>query len=72
MSIKWYLSVQVELVKDGQNGEDTTTSHFRSRNYTLLNSETFNTDHLSEAFQKMFERFEKYIRGSPWWVLKST
>ena len=69
-SIKWYLSIQVELMKDGQNGETVVFPYFVSWTYTSLNIETFDLENLSEAFLKMFESFEKYVRESSGWVLK--
>lgn len=68
--IKWNMSVQVELIKDGQDGDMISTPFFRSRTYILLNLETMTEEDLIESFQKMFESFEKYIRESSGWVLK--
>lgn len=69
-AIKWYISIQVELIKDGVDKEQTSSPHFRSTNYTTLNMDTFDLENLIEAFQKMFESFEKFIRESSGWVLK--
>lgn len=32
--------------------------------YSALNLETFNMDNLNEAFQIMYESFEKFVRES--------
>lgn len=53
-AIKWYMSVQVELVKDGENGEDISNPYFRSRTYSLLNLDTMTEEDLTEAYQKLF------------------
>jgi hypothetical protein len=68
--IKYYLSVQVELIKETLDGSQSTSPHFRSRTSTILNLTTFDEQDLNESFQKMFESFEKYIRESSGWVLK--
>ena len=56
-AIKWYLSVQEELVKDGDHDQQTTRPHFRSRTNTVLNLETIDIEDVNEALQKMFESF---------------
>lgn len=69
--IKWYLSVQVELIKDSPDVQVVmSTPHFRSRTNTTLNVDVFDQHELNESFQKTFESFEKYIRESSGWVLK--
>ena len=66
--IKWYLSIQVELVKDSFD-RPTSTPHFRSKTYATLNIANLEDQELNESFQKMFESFEKYIRDSSGWLI---
>lgn len=53
-----------------QDGEEAAHPYFRSWTYSLLNSDDMSDKDLIEAFQKMFESFEKYIRESSGWILK--
>jgi len=69
-AIKWYVSVQVELIKEGDSDQQTSSPHFRSRTYSALNLETVDMEDIDAGFQKMFESFSKYLRESSGWVLK--
>ena len=69
--MKWYLSINVELVKDLLDKQETTKPHFRSRVYRTLNVDTMDMQDLNEAFQKMFINYEKYIRESSGWIMKT-
>ena len=68
--IKYYLSVQVEMYRDGGEGDNVSQPHFRGQTYILLNPETLNAHDLNESFQKMFQSFETYIRESSGWILR--
>ena len=61
-AIKWYLSVQVDLVKNTIDGEQVQQHpHFRSITFTTLHEETLNED-INEAYHKMFKLFEEYMK----------
>ena len=71
-AIKWYVVAQVELYREDGNGEiKTAVPYFRSLTYTSLTKETFSDTDLNEAFQKVYANFEKYIRESSGWILKT-
>ncbi|KAL4225307.1 hypothetical protein ACF0H5_015996 [Mactra antiquata] len=69
--LKWYLSVQVELIKEDPEGNITATSepHFRSLTYATLNVETYSQHELNEAYHKVSKSLEAYLRDSSGWII---
>ena len=69
--IKWYLSTQVEMVKESPEGVVQTDSpHFRSLTYSDVSVEAFSEHSLNEAFQKMSASLESYTRNSSGWNIR--
>jgi hypothetical protein len=70
--IKWYLSTQLELYKENDEGQETATvqPHFRSRTYATLNQDTLSEHALNEGFQKMAQSLESYLRDSSGWLVR--
>ena len=66
--IKWYVLVEVELVREDRDGEvHTVEPFFRSFTYTLLSEETFESNNLNQA---LVVGLEKYIHESSEWILQ--
>ena len=71
-AIKWYLSVQVKMIKTSVDGiVDRAEPYFRSQTYTLLYTDEISEHDINEAFQKMYASFEQYISLGSNWTLES-
>lgn len=69
--IKWLLNVQVECMRETNDGETAISQpYFRSKTYTLLSKEEISVHDINEAFQKQFSAFDEYIARGSGWTLK--
>jgi hypothetical protein len=70
--IKWYLSTQLELYRENDEGQVIATAqpHFRGRTYATLNADTLSDHDVNEGFQKMAQSLESYLRDSSGWIVK--
>lgn len=69
--IKWFLNVQVEFMRETNDGEtDNSQPYFRSKTYTLHMKDGISEYDINEAFQKQFIAFDEYIARGSGWTLK--
>lgn len=69
--IKWFLNVQVEFMRETNDGEtDISQPYFLSKTYTLLMKDDISEHDIYEAFQKQFSVFDEYIARWSGWTLK--
>ena len=67
--IKWYMNVQIKLVKYKADGkEETATPHFRSYCQSSVNSRDFETQ-IQDSFNKIISSFIKFEREGSGWTL---
>ena len=64
--IKCYLNLQVEFIRETNDGEtDKSELYFKRKTYTLLSKEDLTDNDVNEFFQNQLASFEEYIaRGS--------
>ena len=68
--VKWFISVQVKMVKYTPDGTDQFAyPHFRSSCQRLMNLNTFNKQY-QESVDKVGESFHSYQREGSGWQLK--
>jgi len=70
--IKWNLCVQVEMQRDeDEENVSSSSPYFRSLTYKLLSAEDFNEHDINSALQKIFASLEEFLReGSNWFISK--
>ncbi|MES9885136.1 MAG: C2H2-type zinc finger protein [Sedimenticola sp.] len=72
-SIKWYMTVHTQLLRESEEGiQETVDTFFRSNTKILLLPDDDNADHmLNEAYQKQFKSFDEFLRRGSGWKLKN-